>query len=180
MPRLVLVLMPVPVSVPVPVPVIVFMGRGVTKAGGDGDGDGDGDGAGSGGEAAGGGLDLSIVEGEEVSGVVLSTLVDRRPELRRELSILRQALLLEEAGGAGGAGEETGELQVGARVAPLRCPVVPLSRYRVVAHHGSKCYGSRVSTRHAPPQGVLVPDRALLTPESVLMSGCRLFLRASG
>lgn len=49
---------------------------------------------------------LVIVNGEEVGGVVLSTLVSRRPELRRELGMLRQALLLEEAGSGDGESEE--------------------------------------------------------------------------
>ena len=54
---------------------------------------------------------LSIVEGEEVGGVVLSTLAERRPELKRELGILRQALLLEGQDGDDGGSEE---LKVGA------------------------------------------------------------------
>lgn len=63
--------------------------------------------------------ELSIIDGEEVSGVVLSNLLSRRPELQRELSILRQTLLLEEAGGgaSGGSGGGSEELKV-------RCPGV--------------------------------------------------------
>eukprot|EP00752_Nemacystus_decipiens_P014373 g12785.t1 len=53
---------------------------------------------------------LSIVEGEEVGGVVFSTVAARRPELKRELGILRQALLLEEQAAAGDDGSE--ELKV--------------------------------------------------------------------
>lgn len=45
---------------------------------------------------------LSIVDGEEIGGVVFSTIASRRPELKRELGILRQELLLEEQSGAGG------------------------------------------------------------------------------
>lgn len=57
------------------------------------------------GEGAHGDDGLSVIEGEEIGGVVLSTLVSRRPELRRELGMLRQALL-EEAGSGGGESEE--------------------------------------------------------------------------
>lgn len=62
-----------------------------------------------------GGDVLSILEGEEVGGVVFSTVAARRPELKRELGILRQALLLEEqAGGSGDGGDGGGseELKV--------------------------------------------------------------------
>ena len=52
---------------------------------------------------------LSIVEGEEVGGVVFSTVAARRPELKRELGILRQALLLEEQAGGGGGGDDGSE-----------------------------------------------------------------------
>lgn len=58
------------------------------------------------GDATGGGSDaLSIVEGEEVGGVVFSTVAARRPELKRELGMLRQALLLEEQSAGGGGGD---------------------------------------------------------------------------
>ena len=53
---------------------------------------------------------LSIVEGEEVGGVVFSTVAARRPELKRELGILRQALLVEEQ--AGGGDDGSAELKV--------------------------------------------------------------------
>lgn len=52
---------------------------------------------------------LSIVEGEEVGGVVFSAVAARRPELKRELGILRQALLLEEQAAAGGGGDGGGD-----------------------------------------------------------------------
>lgn len=68
--------------------------------GGSGDGDGSGEGEGARDDDG-----LSLIEGEEIGGVVLSTLVSRRPELRRELGMLRQALL-EEAGSGGGQSEE--------------------------------------------------------------------------
>lgn len=63
-------------------------------------------------EGAPAGDTLSIVEGEEIGGVIFSTVAARRPELKRELGILRQALLLEEeqSGGDGGGGAE--ELKV--------------------------------------------------------------------
>lgn len=70
------------------------------------DGAGAGEGEGEAGEASAPNDGLSIVDGEEVGGVVLSTLVTRRPELRRELGMLRQALLLEEAGSGDGESEE--------------------------------------------------------------------------
>lgn len=53
---------------------------------------------------------LSILEGEEVGGVVFSTVAERHPNLKRELGILRQALLLEEQAGGGDGGSE--ELKV--------------------------------------------------------------------
>lgn len=53
------------------------------------------------------------MEGEEIRGVVLSTIAERRPDLKRELGILRQALLLEDQEGDGGSSEE--ELKVYAR-----------------------------------------------------------------
>eukprot|EP00903_Cladosiphon_okamuranus_P019171 g17633.t1 len=55
---------------------------------------------------------LSIVDGEEVGGVVFSTVAARRPELKRELGILRQALLLEEQAGDGGGNGGSEELKV--------------------------------------------------------------------
>lgn len=72
--------------------------------------DGEGGEKGEGGDtptaaATAGGDTLSIVEGEEIGGVVFSAVAARRPELKRELGILRQALLLEEQSGGGGGGE---------------------------------------------------------------------------
>lgn len=50
------------------------------------------------------------MEGEEIRGVVLSRIVERRPDLKRELGILRQALLQENEDGGEGSSEE--ELKV--------------------------------------------------------------------
>lgn len=53
------------------------------------------------------------MEGEEIRGVVLSRIAERRPDLKRELGILRQALLLEDQDEDEGSSEE--ELKVYAR-----------------------------------------------------------------
>lgn len=73
---------------------------------------------------------LSIVEGEEVVGVIPSTLAERRPELKRELGILRQALLLEEQASAGGGGDGSGELKVCVRVRVCMCLCVLSACYK--------------------------------------------------
>lgn len=64
---------------------------------------------------------LSIVEGEEVGGVVFSAVAARRPELKRELGILRQALLLEEQAAAGGGGDGDGSEELKVRTNRNRC-----------------------------------------------------------
>lgn len=75
---------------------------------------------------------LSIVDGEEVGGVVFSTLAARRPELRRELGILRQALMDEEQSGGGDGGTE--ELKVPATLRAsqtLKCYICTLDFFFV-------------------------------------------------
>lgn len=77
---------------------------------------------------------LSIVDGEEVGGVVFSTVATRRPELKRELGILRQALLLEEQADGGGGDGGSEELKVRTE-AMFHAPPYSDERIRIPCPH---------------------------------------------
>ncbi|CAN0515611.1 unnamed protein product, partial [Ectocarpus sp. 12 AP-2014] len=140
------------------------------------------------GDATGGGSDaLSIVEGEEVGGVVFSTVASRRPELKRELGMLRQALLLEEQSGGGGGGGDGGAeelkvwnmgdlgLQALQSVAAADSPVLRLEELsQNFPSHASALSALKVqpgTREEAQAAGYLFPQGLGLRPGSLYVNG---------
>lgn len=109
---------------------------GVADGEGDATAEGAAESAAAAADAAAAGDTLSILEGEEIGGVVFSTVAARRPELKRELGILRQALLLEEQSGG-----EDGSDELKVRMTCMTCMGMGMgmgTRFTAVQNNASK------------------------------------------